>query len=132
MKYLLLEMSCFLMNFKMRNSCILSLVHFWVTLNAVFGRNAIYTQFQKKGTVESCISFGEECTVLVKSFAHLNGNFFLAFLEEIGKLWKGWPVYSGVLQLTHFFGMIICNGLLATLVAVEACLKIEIAVGKCM
>ncbi len=27
-------------------------------------------------------------TVLVKSFAHLNGNFFLASLEEIGKLWK--------------------------------------------
>ena len=25
-------------------------------------------------------------TVLVKSFAHLNGNFFLASLEEIGKL----------------------------------------------
>ncbi len=32
-------------------------------------------------------------TVLVKSFAHLNGNFFLAFLEKIGKLWKGWTVY---------------------------------------
>ncbi len=27
-------------------------------------------------------------TVLVKSFAHLNRNFFLASLEEIGKLWK--------------------------------------------
>ena len=37
------------------------------------------------------------CTVLVKSFAHLNGNFFLAFLEEIDKLWKGWTVYNGVL-----------------------------------
>ena len=42
-------------------------------------------------------------TVLVKSFAHLNGNFFLDFMEEIGKLWKGWTVYSGVLQLTHFW-----------------------------
>ncbi len=71
-------------------------------------------------------------TVLVKSFAHLNGNFFLDFMEEIGKLWKGWTVYSGVLQLTDFLGMIICNGFLVTLVAVEACLKIKIAVGKCM
>ncbi len=35
-------------------------------------------------------------TVLVKSFAHLNGNFFLASLEEIGHLSKGWTVYSGV------------------------------------
>ncbi len=39
-------------------------------------------------------------TVLVKSFAHLNGIFFLASLEEIGELWKWWTVYSGVLQLT--------------------------------
>ena len=31
-------------------------------------------------------------TVLVKSFAHLNRNFFLASLEEIGKLWKWWTV----------------------------------------
>ena len=43
------------------------------------------------------------CTVLVKSFAHLNGNFFLAFLEEIGKLWKGWAVYSEVLQFKNWF-----------------------------
>ncbi len=38
-------------------------------------------------------------TVLVKSFAHLIGRFFLASLEEIGKLWNWWTVYSGVLQL---------------------------------
>ncbi len=31
------------------------------------------------------VEFGEY-TVLVKSFAHLNGDFFLASLEEIGKL----------------------------------------------
>ena len=37
-------------------------------------------------------------TVLVKSFAHLNGNFFLVSLEEIGKLWNWWTVYSGVLH----------------------------------
>ena len=49
-------------------------------------------------------------TVLVKSFAHLIGIFYLASLEEIGKLWKWWTVYSGVLQLTDFWGMIICDG----------------------
>ncbi len=49
-------------------------------------------------------------TVLVKSSAHLNGIFFLASLEEIGRLWKWWTVYSGVLQLTDFLGMIICDG----------------------
>ncbi len=42
-------------------------------------------------------------TVLVKSFAHLNGILFLASLEAIGKLLKWWTVYSGVLQLTDFF-----------------------------
>ncbi len=35
-----------------------------------------------------------QITVLVKSFSHLNGNFFLASLEEIGKLWKWWTVCS--------------------------------------
>ncbi len=49
-------------------------------------------------------------TLLVKSFAHLNGIFALASLEEIGKLWKWWTVYSGVPQLTDFLGMIICDG----------------------
>ncbi len=33
-------------------------------------------------------------TVLVKSFEHLNRIFFLASLEEIGKLWKWWTVYK--------------------------------------
>ncbi len=55
-------------------------------------------------------SMFQSSTVLIKSFAHLNGIFFLAFLEVIGKFWKGWTVYSGVLQLTDFLGMIICNG----------------------
>ncbi len=36
--------------------------------------------------------------------------FFLDSLEEIGKLWKRWTLYSGLLQLTDFLGMIICNG----------------------
>ncbi len=40
-------------------------------------------------------------TVLVKSFAHLHGNFFLASLEEIGKLWKWWTVYSGELIFSY-------------------------------
>ncbi len=31
-------------------------------------------------------------TILVKSFAHLNGIFCLACLEEIGKLWKWWTI----------------------------------------
>ncbi len=71
-------------------------------------------------------------TVLVKSFAHLNRICFLASLEEIGKFWKWWTVYSGVLQLTHFWGMIICKVFWVTLVEVEACLKNKIAHGKCM
>ncbi len=33
-------------------------------------------------------------TVLVKSFAHLNRNFFLASLEEIGKLLQWWTLHS--------------------------------------
>ncbi len=52
----------------------------------------------------SSVKFTQEsvsyCTVLVKSFAHLNGIFFLASLEAIGKLWKWWTVYSGVLHTT--------------------------------
>ncbi len=73
-----------------------------------------------------------KCTVLVKSFAHLNGIFSLASLEEIGTFYKWWTVYSGVLQLTDFLGMIICDSFLVTLVAVEACLRIKIALGKCI
>ncbi len=71
-------------------------------------------------------------TVLVKGFTHLNGIFFLASLEEICKLWKWWTVYVGVLQLTNFLGMIICDSFWVTIVAMEACLKIKIALGKCM
>ena len=38
-------------------------------------------------------------TVFVKSFAHLKRNFFLASMEEIGKLFQWWTVYSGVAPL---------------------------------
>ena len=44
-------------------------------------------------------------TVLVKSFAHLNGNFFLASLEAIGKEVVDslyYKLYNGVLQLTDY------------------------------
>ncbi len=50
--------------------------------------------------IKSCI------TVLVKSFAHLNQIFFfVASLEERGKLWKWLTDYGGVLQLTNFLGI---------------------------
>ena len=39
-------------------------------------------------------------TVLVKGFAHLNQDFLLASLEDMGKLWKWLRVYSEALQLT--------------------------------
>ncbi len=40
-------------------------------------------------------------TVLVKSFAHLNRNFFLASLEEIGKLLQWWTVlYSTMFKVS--------------------------------
>ena len=38
------------------------------------------------------------------------GFFFLAFLEEIRKLWKGWTVYSEVLQ-NWFFQTPLCSKL---------------------
>ncbi len=59
-------------------------------------------------------------TVLVKSFAHLNRNFFLASLEEIDKLWKWWtsmfkvsPPLAGGSQKIH---SIKCAKLLASTV----------------
>ncbi len=44
--------------------------------------------WEAKHTTELCVTFDKDCTVLVKSFAHLSGIFFLASLEEMGKLWK--------------------------------------------
>ncbi len=54
---------------------------------------ATYGHCRKSSPIAVIFSF----TVLVKSFADLNRNFFLASLEEIGKLSKWWTVYSGIL-----------------------------------
>ena len=45
-----------------------------------------------------------------QKFRTFKWDFFLDSLEEIGKLWKWWTLYSGVLQLTDFLGMIVCDG----------------------
>ena len=57
-----------------------------------------------------CLLFFFRSTVLVKNFAHLNKNFFLASLEERDKHWKWLTVNSGVLQLANFWWMNISNG----------------------
>ncbi len=78
------------------NSCILLTIFcFTLWLNKNYTSKSCFTPtyFQRVGDIS---------TVLVKSFTHLNGIFFLVSLEELGKLWKWWTVYRGVSHSTLF------------------------------